>query len=227
MVTSSRHKQLQKGLFLNIHCTSLKLEKRFASIHRIADLAWEEKKIVFEIQCSFIEKTEVVRRVKDYASIGYSVIWLLDDNCFGKRYQNHAEALMQDLGAKYITLSKHSVLVYDQVENHVGRLKIKKHSFSTVEIQNPYLRIKAPTTPKQIPKELYSRWHQTDYIFPGDLLDQMVNNTLLRLPSRKKDYIRTTKRFFLRMRRYSSFFFHYFLTHLHQNEEKEKNSNIF
>jgi competence CoiA-like predicted nuclease len=74
------HRLLQKN-FIKIH-PFLKREVLFSDICRIADLVWEEKKIIFEIQCSEISSLEAARRTRDYGMKGYEVIWILDDRVF-------------------------------------------------------------------------------------------------------------------------------------------------
>ena len=61
------------------------LERRFPEIGRIADVCWESKKIIFEVQCSPITTLEVQSRNEDYRSLGYEVVWILHTDRYGKR----------------------------------------------------------------------------------------------------------------------------------------------
>lgn len=70
------------------------LEQRFASIGRIGDCYCPSKKIVYEIQCSPIAVTEVKERMKDYASIGLKVFWILHDKQFNRNFVTAAEAYL-------------------------------------------------------------------------------------------------------------------------------------
>ncbi len=70
------------------------LEQRFPEISRIADLAWQKKKIVFEIQCSATTATEVQNRNLDYRSLGYQVVWILHDKQYNKQRLSSVEHLL-------------------------------------------------------------------------------------------------------------------------------------
>lgn len=70
------------------------LEKRFPTIQRIADCYSPSKKIVYEIQCSPISAEEVKKRMRDYASLGFKVIWILHDKQFNRNIVSAAEAFL-------------------------------------------------------------------------------------------------------------------------------------
>ncbi|GEM_PF-2460424 len=55
----------------------LELERAFPEIGRIADLAWEKKKEVYEVQCSKVSDKELLDRYHDYQKMGWTVIWCL------------------------------------------------------------------------------------------------------------------------------------------------------
>ncbi|MEM8728221.1 MAG: competence protein CoiA family protein, partial [Chlamydiota bacterium] len=61
------------------------LEKSFPEIHRIADVVYPPKKIIYEIQYSPITLKEVQQRNRDYATLGYTVIWILHDRHFNRK----------------------------------------------------------------------------------------------------------------------------------------------
>lgn len=73
----------------------IELEKRFHSIQRIGDAVHEELKIVFEIQCSPISFAEMNARNRDYASLGYQVIWILHDHQFNQWKVSEAEYFLE------------------------------------------------------------------------------------------------------------------------------------
>lgn len=70
-------------------------EMRFGEIGRVADVAWPEKKWLFEVQCSPISALEVEERMRDYARLGYQVIWILHDKTFNRRLLAAAELFLQ------------------------------------------------------------------------------------------------------------------------------------
>ena len=64
------HRAIQKTI--KAHMPQVILEKSFPEIHRIADVAFPSKKIVYEIQYSPISLKEVQKRNRDYTSLGYT-----------------------------------------------------------------------------------------------------------------------------------------------------------
>ena len=80
---------------------ALQMERFFPKISRRADLCWEEAKIIFEIQCSPISEKEVAQRILDYRSLGYEVIWLLDDRRYNRSPPHPAEEFLLPLGQVY------------------------------------------------------------------------------------------------------------------------------
>jgi competence protein CoiA len=79
-----------------------KLERSFPSISRIADVAWEKEKIVFEVQCSPITAEELRSRNRDYKSVGWTPIWIFHEDRYNKRLVTAAEwAVRRD--AHYFT----------------------------------------------------------------------------------------------------------------------------
>jgi competence protein CoiA len=82
---------LQTQFCLQQAIPDIRLELPFPSISRIADAAWEKEKIVFEIQCSPITATELRARNRDYASVGWTAIWIFHDDRYNKRKITAAE----------------------------------------------------------------------------------------------------------------------------------------
>lgn len=75
-------KHLETQLYLQERYVGAELEKRFPEIGRIADVVYEEQKIIFEVQVSPITLEEVESRVKDYSTLGYKVHWVFHDESF-------------------------------------------------------------------------------------------------------------------------------------------------
>src|SRR5581483_7947193 len=71
------------------------LEKPFPEIKRIADVVWEEEKIVFEVQVSPISKEEVEERCLDYEKMGYTPIWILYNKNFNQNVLSQAELFLR------------------------------------------------------------------------------------------------------------------------------------
>ena len=92
---SMPHIHIQKRLQDAFAPGAIELEKRFPPIQRIGDAVHEELKIVFEIQCSQISFAEMDARNRDYASLGYHVVWLLHDKQFNQRRVSEAEYFLE------------------------------------------------------------------------------------------------------------------------------------
>lgn len=95
---------------------SLKLEKRFPTINRIADCVYQEEKIIFEIQCSPIRPLEILQRNKDYASLGYQVIWVFHDKRYNKWRQSDAEEVLGNTPYYYTNINDEGKgFIYSQI----------------------------------------------------------------------------------------------------------------
>lgn len=70
------------------------------------------------MQYSPIPKEEVLRRVQDYALLGYQVVWLLSDHLFNRRRARLAEKTLREAGAYFFHVdSRGNVTIYDQLES--------------------------------------------------------------------------------------------------------------
>ncbi len=146
----------------------LEMERPFPSLLRIADLAWEKQKIVFEIQCSLIGPAEAEKRRKDYAQEGYLLVWLLDDRLFNKRKLRIAEEVLRKEACYFISLGK--ALVYDQYELISAGERLMKGPPLPTDLSKP-LNIPPSLPPLYLLKE-------RSILFRGDLLDRLIQNSV-------------------------------------------------
>lgn len=140
----------------------LHLKKSFAQINRVADACLEDKKIVFEIQCSPITESEAAAKIQDYQSLGYEMIWILSDKHYNKRIFKPAEKLLRKYLTYYISIQKEpSYVIYDQFEIISGNRRIKKSKRLIVDPTKVYINqpslLEAKSNPKQI-RDLKSRF---------------------------------------------------------------------
>ena len=161
------HLILQSALLKKI--PSLQAEKPFPKLLRIADLCWEEQKLIFEIQCSPISTLEVASRNRDYAKEGYEVIWLLDDRLFNKKRLKIAEAPLRTRTCFFFSLKKEKI--YDQFEVISESIRLLKGPQLEVDLTRPlpYTRSNAV-----LPNQLQAR-EGTRY-FIGDLIARSRNS---------------------------------------------------
>ncbi|HSX12922.1 MAG TPA: competence protein CoiA family protein [Chlamydiales bacterium] len=147
------------------------LEKSFPSIQRIADVVWEEKQIVFEIQCSFISEKEAQDRVKEYGSLGYEVVWILYDGRFNQRRVSAAEDYMRKRCCYFVDKN---FMFYDQLETIVQQKRIQRGKKIPIQLTPLF-------TPLEGPEELQDRM-QNKYYFENDVLDLSLRSQIIFLP---------------------------------------------
>ncbi len=112
---SMTHLQIQVRLQKILPKGESAIEVSFPEIHRIADLVWETKKIIYEVQCSPIQAEEVAARNRDYASQGYQVIWIFHDRYFNSWRLREAEDELENFPYYYSDIGADGKgIFYDQ-----------------------------------------------------------------------------------------------------------------
>lgn len=163
----------------------LEIEKPFEKILRIADLCWEEKKIIFEIQCSPITVEEVSKRKKDYQEEGYDLIWLLDDRLFNHKKLRVAENQLRKQGCYYFTLSK--TLLYDQFAVLLEDALLFKGPPLPIDLLHCY-----PAFHPQDQWVEQLRLRESKHYFKGDLFDRSIRYPIYsqRLKEHEEDLLK-------------------------------------
>jgi competence protein CoiA len=104
------------------------LEVPFPSIQRVADVVWAKERLVFEIQCSPISRTEVLERTEDYRNAGYEVVWILHERQFNKRRLTPCEYGLKNIPHYYSNMTSERIgMIYDQwacVEKSMRKIKL-------------------------------------------------------------------------------------------------------
>lgn len=127
--------QIQKFFPENV----IQIEKPFIQINRVADACFEEKKIVFEIQCSPISESEAKQRIFDYRSLGYEVIWLLDDKRYNKRILKPAEKFLRNYLTYFVSIQRGLTSeIYDQFEIFLDNKRVKKGKRLKIDLKKIY-----------------------------------------------------------------------------------------
>jgi competence protein CoiA len=177
--------------------TDVELECRFPSIHRIADVAWHSRKLIFEIQCSPISAEEIKNRTFNYQSIGYQVVWIFHDQRFNQEKLSSAEDAVQSVSHYFTNMNAQGKgEIYDQlsfINKRVRRLRLPPLS---VDLSSPLLKpLKTSSSylkldfahflrESELPHELLNRFNQWPIFFKGDLMDRLQSESeeeLLRL----------------------------------------------
>ncbi len=199
-VTACRqHLKSVAHLELQLHLKSLiptiSLEKPFLTIARIADAAWEDAKIIFEVQCSPISLEEAQKRTEDYRSLGWRVVWLLHDRRYNKRKLTTAEHYLRSAGAYFFS----HLQIYDQFDivHHSRRLHRGPRLPITLREPLPLPDISYP--PQALKVRLW------ELAFRGDLFDRLSKSASTR-PFRREErlarrqrWIRTLGRNYLKI----------------------------
>lgn len=159
------------------------VERPFLPISRMADACLERRRIVFEVQCSLLSLAEAETRVRDYASVGFSIVWLLDDRLFNRRVLKPAEEFLRTQLCYYIrfrrTTSSH---FYDQFEICSNQKRLRKGSFFKINLTK-FRRTPLHLPQGQFPKQVLNR-HQHPYFFLGDLMHKaLLSSNILSLQS--------------------------------------------
>lgn len=168
---SLEHLTLQLHIQKTLHPEKVFLEYRFDSIQRIADVFWPSKSLIFEIQCSPISSVEMEARQKDYASLGYQVIWILHERRFNKKRLSEAGRTVKFFPHYFTNMdAKGRGKIYDQwVEEKRGK-QIKKNLQLPIDLTSP---IPIPPLSLSI-QNLFKNRTLWPLYFKGDLMDRAL-----------------------------------------------------
>ncbi len=103
------------------------LEYSFPSIKRVADVAWLDKGIIFEVQCSPISPEEIQERQINYHSLGFTVVWILHDRRFNQWRLSSAEDFLQSFPHYFTNIDADGKgFIYDQFQIIKNGLRKKR-----------------------------------------------------------------------------------------------------
>ncbi|MDN3504535.1 MAG: competence protein CoiA family protein [Rhabdochlamydiaceae bacterium] len=154
---------------------SAQLEKAFNQVQRIADVCYEEKKIIFEVQCSPITAEELLARNRDYEAMDYTVIWIFHTKRYNRGRLKPSEKIARNQLAYYTDITAGGKgQIFDMAG--FGRSFLAKREKYPVDLS----RVKECSNiraPKTLFKTLKKRLLQK-YYFSGDLLDLAIHEIL-------------------------------------------------
>jgi len=172
---SLSHLQAQRKILSILPEGQASMEKAFPSIQRIADVVWEEEKLVFEVQCSPITSSEVQERNRDYAELGYQVIWILHCRRFNQKKMSAAELHLCGSPRYFTDIDeKGEGKIYDQFE--IVRSPVRRYRGIplTVDLSVPHPMTSSLKERVRIPESLLSRFETWPVYFLGDLVDSSI-----------------------------------------------------
>jgi len=155
------------------------LEKPFPTISRIGDVVWEPHKLVFEIQCSHISRSEVEARASDYRKAGYQVVWILDDRIFNRKVARPAERWMRQGACYYATLRGEVPVFYDQFEIYAQERKVYRGQRLRVRLDKPCQMPELSWDPEITPAQVVQRGDPL--YFEGDLCHRALSVSMQNL----------------------------------------------
>jgi competence protein CoiA len=168
------------------------LEYAFPSIGRIADVAWVEKKIVYEVQCSNITFKEIQERTHDYQSLGLFVVWILHDRRYNRRRLSAAEMFLKKQLHYFSSIDAKGLgALYDQFSVIRKARRTFKGTKLPISIAKPY-RMDELEANREWPEAVLSRKEFIEIGFEGDLVDRIQKSPpsswsgMKRLEGRKK-----------------------------------------
>lgn len=168
------HLHLQLRLLELIGQDAAEIESPFPAIGRIADVAWPERKIVYEVQCSPISLEEARQRTADYRSLGYEVVWILHDKQFNQKKLSAAEEFLRGTPCYFTNIDKLGQgIVYDQFDHVVSDRRHFKGEKLVVSPTRLFpIPHGGPTDP--IPTAVSRRFGTWRYYAEGDLLYHLM-----------------------------------------------------
>ena len=169
---SETHLKLQKKIIESCGQGSFE-EYSFPEIGRIADIAWPDKKLIFEVQCSQMTAEEARNRQHDYTSIGYEVIWILSEMTYNKRKVSALEATLSTTTHYFANDNS----IYDQCDVIVlGRRRAR---FLQRPILIASIQPRLPQAVEQLPVTMQVRNQQWKWHARDDLVSELPKNKML------------------------------------------------
>ncbi|WP_068470766.1 competence protein CoiA [Candidatus Protochlamydia phocaeensis] len=163
------HLQLQLHLYDLLPPQDCRLEYRLPEIGRIADVAWLSKKIVFEIQYSFITSEEVERRNQDYRKAGWQVVWILHDHLYNQVRLTAAEQALRTCPHYFTNMDREGKgCIYDQFDLVNKGLRKQRMKPLPVDLTQPQEFEKSSDSNKRL-RLVFQRACQWPFFFSGDL----------------------------------------------------------
>ncbi len=213
---SSCHQQGKSATHLHIQLVlqrllppgEARMEQPFSEISRIADVAWEKEKIVFEIQCSPLSLHEAQARCSDYQKIGYTPVWILHERRFNKRKLSAAESLLRKIGCYYTNMDeKGHGEFYDQFDICRKEKRLFRGPNLQIDLRKPARFSEEMEDP---PEAILTRLNHLSLYFSGDLLARFALEKSPSMSALEKKFITSPAQpfsFFEKVKQFYKIFF--------------------
>ena len=114
------------------------MEAPFPSVRRVADVAWPAMGLVFEIQCSRLSVGEMKRRMRDYKSSGFQVVWILHDKTFNRGRLTPEERFLKGRPHYYANIAPDGMgQIYDQGCVIARGIRLRRFGPFPVDLSRP------------------------------------------------------------------------------------------
>jgi len=174
---SLHHLNTQLAIIKQLPFGEAEIEVSFPALGRIADVVWWPKKILFEVQCSPISLEEITKRTFDYESIGWTVVWILHEKRYNRRFLSAAEAFLIERDVYYTSYDEQGAgKIYDQFSLIQGDRRLFQGVKLPISLVSPYfpkdLALNAEW-PSTVRKTFFSK----RLGFQGDLIDRICQSS--------------------------------------------------
>lgn len=178
------------------------LESRFSEIGRIADVVWWPQKMIFEIQCSAISPVEIEARNKDYASLGFEVIWILHDQEYNQWRESAAESYLKYFPHYFTNIDGTGQgKIYDQYRYYIGGIRKAILEPLEINIHAPYVfqNMDFGSSAFLLQRQKWKRGFAGDLLQASEQLEKIVQIENSRKKAEKGTFLKTVGNFYLRI----------------------------
>ena len=137
MISNKLHLAVQQKIASLLRGEKIFLEYKCQK--HIADIFWEKRRLVFEVQCSPMNLRECKKRTKDLEKQGMKVVWILHEKSFNKKYLSPMEHYLRRKKRCFFTNIDQGGrgIIYDQEEVIYFQKRIKRSPPSPLDLSLP------------------------------------------------------------------------------------------
>ncbi|NNM43927.1 MAG: hypothetical protein HKM07_06255 [Chlamydiae bacterium] len=163
---------IKKILLSHFEKEKVVLDRPFPEIQQTADIAWESKKIIFQILCKSRNVPKIQEMTSEFKRIGWGLVWILPDSILSKKVASPEEILLRK-GPSYFIDQEGQI--YDQFTLfHKGRRALTS-PFFPVTLSSPVsLSLSFPR--EELSQILQNRLGSSLVYFRGDIVDRALNH---------------------------------------------------
>lgn len=162
------HLQTQMHLYHLIPQGECEIEYRIPEIQRIADVAWIPRKLIFEIQYSYMTVEEMESRNADYGRLGWQVVWILHDHRYNRRRVSGMEFALRKCPHYFTDInSEGQGGIYDQLSIIQKGIRKKTSSSLNIDLSQPTILTPGKEKGHRLIQERLNTW---TIHFHGDVL---------------------------------------------------------